>query len=348
MAQKLRIGPACYHVLHLIPPMVAHEMNFFYDEGLHDGDGRPSYELVPGGLSPFTFEKETLAQAMKERDMDIAMDVHPSTVVYLHSRGHDLHIVAGWRNQQPSLLVAAPPIRRLTELRGKRVGVIDYMDNLALALSPWLLRAGVDFRGEVVWVRGVNPERSPAALRAGEVDASFIHDPELEELQREGFNLLMDVKAHYPQGRPDRIIVATGRALEEKPELVRAYLKGMIRAYWFIRKQPEHFQYLWNLERRLRRQSPDPDERRRVHTPTCASPAHLERLPFPYDGLPTGMADYVQEWVELGELETQEAANLEKVVSLDLARQAFKELAARPELQPELERAKEVAAHLGY
>ena len=37
---KLRIAPTCYHVLHLLPVMAAHEMNFFYDAGLKTADGR--------------------------------------------------------------------------------------------------------------------------------------------------------------------------------------------------------------------------------------------------------------------------------------------------------------------
>ena len=28
---KLRIAPTCYHVLHQVPVMTAHELNFFYD-----------------------------------------------------------------------------------------------------------------------------------------------------------------------------------------------------------------------------------------------------------------------------------------------------------------------------
>jgi hypothetical protein len=31
--------------------MVAHEMNFFYDEGLRDQYGDPAYEIVSGGRS---------------------------------------------------------------------------------------------------------------------------------------------------------------------------------------------------------------------------------------------------------------------------------------------------------
>jgi hypothetical protein len=32
IAGKLRIAPTCYHVLHLVPVMTAHEMNYFYVE----------------------------------------------------------------------------------------------------------------------------------------------------------------------------------------------------------------------------------------------------------------------------------------------------------------------------
>jgi hypothetical protein len=50
---KLRIAPACYHVLHLLPVISAHEMNFFYDEGLKTADGsEKSLNIEPG--SPVT------------------------------------------------------------------------------------------------------------------------------------------------------------------------------------------------------------------------------------------------------------------------------------------------------
>ena len=41
---KLRIAPTCYHVLHQVPVMTAHELNFFYDEGLKTADGSLGYE----------------------------------------------------------------------------------------------------------------------------------------------------------------------------------------------------------------------------------------------------------------------------------------------------------------
>jgi len=90
---KLRIAPTCYHVLHLVPVMTAHEMNFFYDEGLHTDDGMPSYQISTSSMVPFGLEKLGISQAMKEKAIDIALDVQTRTVFYQRSRGADLYII---------------------------------------------------------------------------------------------------------------------------------------------------------------------------------------------------------------------------------------------------------------
>lgn len=345
MANNLIIAPACYHVLHLIPIRVADEMNFFVDEGLQDKDGNPTYEIVTGGLAPFTFETETLGQAIKESGIDVAMDVHPSTVAHQSRRGHELFIVAGWRNNQANHVVAKKPISALADLKGKRVGLIDFKDNLFLILAPWLRKAGLDPFEDVKWVRGVDPARSPGALRAGEVDAIFCHPIDLPDLVAEGYNDLWDSAAHYPQGRPDRCIVATGKALRDKRDQLRACLKGMLRAYWFMRTVENH-KYLLALERRLRRQSRDADERKRK--PLLSSAPRLEYLPFPYNGLATGLSDYLQESVELELVDAQDVQQLQIIDRQELMKEAFAELSGKAELAGDLQRAKEVQARVGY
>ena len=42
---------------------------------------------------------------MKAKGACIAMDVKPSSVVYLNRRGADLRIIAGLGNQQPSWVI---------------------------------------------------------------------------------------------------------------------------------------------------------------------------------------------------------------------------------------------------
>ncbi|HTE84836.1 MAG TPA: ABC transporter substrate-binding protein [Dehalococcoidia bacterium] len=344
MPRILRLGPACYHVLHMIPPTVAHEMGFFFDEGLHDDDGRPSYELVPDSHAPFMFEREALGQTMKERGIDICMDVKPSTVAYMRQHGHDVYIIAGWRNQSPHYVMGSNTVRSIRDLAGKRIGVIDPTDILVTVLSYWLKQEGIDPNQDVEWVRGVDPQRTPAALQDGRVDAGFVDVMDVERLTGDGCNLLLDIRKQYPNGRPDRIIAATARAVEEQSEQVRGFLKAMIRAYWFLRQQPDNLPVIQAVERRLRRQSHDPDE---PHRPLQFGSAELaERMPFPYDGLATGLGQYLDEAVSIGLLDDR--ADLEDISRLDLARAAFHELESRDELRPALDRAKEVAARIGY
>ena len=84
---KLRIAPTCYHVLHLLPVMAAHEMNFFYDAGLKTADGSLGYQVLRDAMVPFGLEKLGISQAMKEKSIEIALDVQSRTVFFQRSRG---------------------------------------------------------------------------------------------------------------------------------------------------------------------------------------------------------------------------------------------------------------------
>lgn len=339
--RPLRIGPSCYHVLHLVPPTIADELNYFYDEGLHDEEGLESYEIVPDSHAPFMFEKQTLWQTMKERGIDVTMDVKPSTVAFLQQQGKGLRIIAGWRNQMAFFVVGRSGLSRLKDLVGKRVGIIDPDDILVTMLTYWLLQEGIDPRTDIQWVTGVDTRRGPFALREQRVDAAFVDSLDLGELADEGFEQIFTVASHYPEGRPDRVIAATERAIEERPDDLTAFIKGMIRAYWFIRRK-ENIAFTAAIEARLRRHSHDPDERARMAQ--FGSAVQAEMMPFPIDGLPTGLEQYLREAVAIGAID--EYIEPEKVARLDLAEEAFAELSARPDLADDLQRARQV--HLKY
>jgi ABC-type amino acid transport substrate-binding protein len=344
MIERLRMGPACYHVLHVLPPMVAHEMNYFVEEGLVDRNGRPAYDILPGGLSPFNGEKTTLAQCMKEKGAHIAMDVKPSSVVYLNRRGAKLRIIAGWRNQSPNWVMGKPHIKALADLKGQLVGLKDFGNIRYYALAYQIQKAGLDPQQDVRYTRGISD--GATALRTGKVDAGFVTVEEGPAMLEEGFTKLIDLSIMYPEGRPDRIIVATEEFLNERPDWANAYVKGMIRAYWFMRIMPDNFDYLHNLERRMRHQSFDAEEP--LIPLSCRTPMACELMPFPVDGQPSGFDNYLKEWVELGELDSEDVAMLKESLRVDIVREAFSELEARKELKQPLARAREVAARIGY
>jgi ABC-type nitrate/sulfonate/bicarbonate transport system substrate-binding protein len=342
---KLRIAPTCYHVLHLIPVMAAHEMNFFYDEGLKDADGSPAYEILRDSMAPFGLEKLGISQAMKEKSIDIALDVQPRTVFFQRARGADLYIVSGWRNQHTNVWVGAPHIKSLKDLKGKRVGISDFNSIRHWAIQIQLKKAGLDLEKDIEWVRGMfHPVHVPA-LKSGKVECIPCKPWVAEKLVKEGFNALVTPADQYPDGRPERIIAATGRILEERPDLVKKFLKGMIRSYWFVRDMPKNFEYICQLEKRLRYGSPDPEEREIKIS--SAAPVDLEAMPFPIDGRATGFEDMLAEEERLGDLNYDVPA-IKDVCAQDLVDEAFQELRQRKELKPEYERASAVAEKWGY
>ena len=342
---KLRIAPTCYHMLHQVPVRAAHEMNFFYDEGFKTADGSLAYELLTDSMVPFGLEKLGISQAMKEKSVDIALDVQSRTIFYQRARGADIYIIAGWRNQHTNLWVGPPHIKSLQELKGKRVGISDFNSIRHWAIQIQLKKAGLDLERDVEWVRvGVNSKFHVEAIRNGRVECAPVPPWYAEDLIKEGCNVLVSPADQYPNGRPERIIAATGRILEERPDMVRAFLKGMIRSYWFVRDMPKNYEYITNLEKRIRLLSPDPEERV-VQVPR--SLRDLEAMPFPLDGRASGFEDMLKEEERLGEL-NYNVPPIKEVVAQDLLDEAFKELRARKELDEEFQRLKKAEARWGY
>ena len=169
---KLRIAPMCYHVLHLFPVMSAHEMNFFYDEGLKTTDGSLAYQILRDPMVPFGLEKLGISQAMKEKSVDIALDVQSRTIFFQRSRGADIYIIAGWRNQHTRRWVGPPHIKSLQDLKGKRVGISDFNSIRHWGIQVQLRKAGLDIEKDVEWVScGVSTHCSSRRCAKAELNA---------------------------------------------------------------------------------------------------------------------------------------------------------------------------------
>ncbi|HEY1232444.1 MAG TPA: hypothetical protein VGH22_03605, partial [Candidatus Binatia bacterium] len=135
-----------------------------------------------------------------------------------------------------------------------------------------------------------------------------------------------------------------GRILEERPDLVKSFLKGLIRAYWFCRDMPKNFEYLSQLYRRLLAESADPEEQERT---TWSSPRDLEVMPFPIDGKATGFEQMLADEEKIGGLD-YDVPSVRDVCAQDLVEEAFKELRERKELEPEYQRVKAIEQRWGY
>jgi ABC-type nitrate/sulfonate/bicarbonate transport system substrate-binding protein len=327
--KPVRIGPSHYHVGHIVPAMVAKEMTYFEQEGLED------YALYQGGLIPAIAEKMALRRAMTEKSVHIAPDVKPSAAFALAAAGEDVHIVGCWRNRQDFRWYGAKGLESFSDLKGKRIGIRDFGGIDHTSLKTALKRFGLDPDHDVTFVRGArfHPHEQPEmALREGEVDLINLTGEDSRGLTDEGFPVLLTSRDLYPRGRSDRVIIATGRMVDDDGDLLEAYLRATIRAYWFITDYAVSRPYLEALVRRLRQTCLDEEE---------AGRAGVEgggRLTLPIDGAPglLGLEDMVAEAKDHGDVDA--SFELAPMLRLEFVERAFAELQARPELQEQLSR----------
>lgn len=342
--QPLFIATMGYHVGHTISVHVANEQHYFQEEGLDafDFDGR--------GLLPRRFEREALALTMQERGVDIALGAGVGTAFYQRSIGADLYVVGGWRLDGPAgSRWYSRTVTELENVRGAKVGMREPGSMNGVFLSRELARIGLDPARDVEWVcdpifYGDNPE-SFAALESGRVDLIPLRPGAYEEADRRGLTVLLDSVVAHPDGRPGKVIVATGKTIRERSAELSAFLRANIRAFWFVR-DIANFAYIAELDAKARMSSHNEDERGSAHLVTV--PEDCETWPMPLNGgvARSELARIVQELVAGGTIDREPA--IDDVLKDEFVIDAYRELSGRPESHDAIERNRRLVAKYGF
>jgi NitT/TauT family transport system substrate-binding protein len=162
---------------------------------------------------------------------DVAVGVFSgATVVSANLAGGDLAIIAAGTDVLPFILVAHPDVKRVEELRGKKIGITRFGSTTDFALrfvaNKWGLRPESDF---AVLQLGGQPEMM-AGLTSGGVQAAMLNAEFAILAKRDGYRQLVDVASlglPFPTGT-----LNTSRAYIRKNEdvvrrLVRGYVEGI-------------------------------------------------------------------------------------------------------------------------
>lgn len=352
---KLRIGNACWHAFHVQHAAVGVEAGFFTQEGLN-------VEIVHAKVNPKAIESSrpggerydevgTVVRDMIAFGIDIIPDVHVRTPFAERALGNDeVRIIGGWRSQFRGTLVAAPGIKSMAELRGKRIGDWYKGGIATMWYEQQFRRAGIDPDREVDWKIGYKYGSLREAwkpLLAGETDAAIVQNPFVPQLLERGFNKLYDfVEDNKPHGRPDRVTVARKSFIERNPELIKRYWKASIRAYQFMRIK-ENFPFFRFVEAKLRVNNPDEAERSRDLFPMMLMDDHF----FPLDGLVSseGILRILEEHKAGGALPSSVgAADVDEVRRTELVEEAWREVSQTDEVKRNLERLQPVIERVGY
>jgi ABC-type nitrate/sulfonate/bicarbonate transport system substrate-binding protein len=331
--QPILIANSNYHVGHQVAIAVAEEQDFFKQEGLQQ------YDYDSRGLIPGPLERDGLALAMKNHGVDIATAVDVEAAIYQRARGAEIYIVGGWRYTPFLKWYGAKHVTDISKLRGGRIGMREKEGLVEVFITDALRQAGLDPFKDVQWVYDpvFGYRNNPAhmeMLRSGRIEAITSQPPFSDQLEREGYRMILDPNKIFPR-RPGKLTVATGQMIERRAAELKAYLRAIIRAFWFMR-DVSHFEYLRDLEARLRKtRTHNEDERGTVAIVT--SPDRVESWALPIDGaIPASAIERI-----VGEMSAKgvlpNALPVADILREDAVNEAFREVSARSELKPALE-----------
>jgi len=327
--QPILIANSNYHVGHQVAIFVAEEQGFFNQEGLKE------YEYDARGLIPGPLERDGLAMAITNHGVDIATAVDVEAAIYQRSLGAEVYIVGGWRYTPFLRWYGAKHVTDMTKLRGSRIGMREKEGLVQVFITNALEAAGVDPEKEVEWVYDpvFGYRNNPAhmeMLRSGKIDAVTSQPPFSDQLEREGYPMILDPNTVFPR-RPGKLTVATGQMIEKRADELRAYFRAIIRAFWFMR-DVKNFEYLRDLEKRLRKANTHNEDERGV-VAIVTAPDRVESWAIPIDGgiAAAAVQRIADEMVKSGKLSRSMSAK--DIVRDDAVKQAFKEVSSRAELK---------------
>ena len=330
--QPILIANSNYHVGHQVAIAVAKEQGYFNQEGLRE------YEYDSGGLIPGPLEREGLALAIKNHGVDIATAVDVEAAIHQRSLGADLYIVGGWRYTPFLKWYGAKHVTDMSKLCGGRIGMREKEGLVEVFITDALRQAGVEPFKEVQWVYDpvYGYRNNPAhmeMLRAGKIDAITSQPPFSDQLEREGYPMILDPNKIFPR-RPGKLTVTTGQMIDKRGNALQAYFRAIIRTFWFMR-DVKNFEYLKDLEARLRKTSTH-NEVERGAVAIVTSPDRVESWALPIDGAvaPSSIERIVDEMVKNGKL--ARPIPVKDILRDDAVKEAYREVSARPELKPAL------------
>lgn len=131
-------------------------------------------------------------------------------------------------------LLARPEVRRLEDLRGKRVAVEDLSVSTYL-LGQALAKAGLE--PSDIEILRIPVDQHEHAYASGQVDAVVTFEPFVSKLLARGAHPLFD-SSHLP-GEIVDLLVVREEVLERSPERVRHLLQGWFRALRHLDEHPE-------------------------------------------------------------------------------------------------------------
>jgi len=220
-------------------PWIAKEAKIFEKNGLDvepvllRGSGQTSQAMVSGSL--------------------FASSVAQPAVMLADLNGADLVNVAHGIAAQGSKLMVKPEIRKLEDLKGKKIGISSLGSAGDLLFGYVLRKYGIDTSREVFWLAVGNTAERLQALYSGAVDAADLTFPADMQAERKGFRVLLDAKKEIVY--PTASVVTRRKTIREDRDTVMRFVRSYVEGIAFLKQKKEFSQKV--LAKYLRTNDPE-------------------------------------------------------------------------------------------
>ena len=207
-------------------PYVAKDAKLFEKNGLDvelvllRGSGQTSQAMVAGSL--------------------FASSVALPAVMLANLNGADLVNVAHGIAVQSSKLMVKPEIRKVEDLKGKKIGISSLGSAGDLLFGYVLRKYGIDTNREVIWLAVGNTGERLQALLNGAVDAADLTYPADVQAERRGFRVLLDARKEIVY--PTASVVTRRKTIREDRETVMRVVRSYVEGIAFLKRNKDFSQ----------------------------------------------------------------------------------------------------------
>ena len=218
--EKIRIGISAIS-LGFLPTIVAEKKSFYAKHGIQS-----EHVLVPCAIA---------TNALLSDDLDYAVCTGPGIAGAI--KGLPIKLVMTTQDKLGYLLLVKANVQKLTDLRGKTVGISTFGSQLYLTSITLMRRYGLEPGKDINLIPGGDNTARLAAMDGGKIDAAFVSSPADIFGAKRGYKVLLWTRDHVPLLQ--NAMVTTDKQLKTAPDRVKRTIKASIEALRFIREQPE-------------------------------------------------------------------------------------------------------------
>ncbi|HSK30526.1 MAG TPA: ABC transporter substrate-binding protein, partial [Candidatus Limnocylindria bacterium] len=217
---RIRIGISAVS-LGFLPTVIAEKKGFYAKHGLTS-----EHVLVPCAIA---------TNALLSDDLDYAVCTGPGTAGAI--KGLPIKLIMTTQDKLGYLLLVKPDVQKLSDLRGKTIGISTFGSQLYLTSVTLFRKAGLEPGKNINLLPGGDNTARLAAMDAGRVDAAFVSSPADIFGMKRGYKVLLWSRDHVPLTQ--NAIVTTDRRLKQSPDQVKRTIKGTIEALKFIQEHQD-------------------------------------------------------------------------------------------------------------